>query len=134
MSNRHNARRAAIQALYQWDITKQEANEIEDAFKAIHDLQNVDRKYLKKVIGGVPENLDSIEETIKSHIDRELTSLDPIERAILRLGAYELMFCPDVPVKVVINEMIELAKVFGADHSYKYVNGVMDKMGTAVRS
>jgi N utilization substance protein B len=134
MSNRHNARRAAVQALYQWDITKQEVNEIENAFKGIHDLQNVDRKFLKKAISGVTDNLDSIEETVSQHVDRDLSTLDPVEKAILRLGTYELMFCDDVPVKVVINEMIELAKVFGSDHSYKYVNGVMDKIAAVARS
>lgn len=133
-SNRHNARRAAVQALYQWDLTSQEVSEIDAAFRGIHDLQNVDRKYLKRAIAGVTGNLSSIEEGIGKHLDREIATLDPVERAILRLGSYELLYCEDVPVKVVINEMIELAKVFGSDHSYKYVNGVMDKMAADIRN
>lgn len=132
-SNRHNARKAAVQALYQWDITKQRTDEIESHFEQIHDLQNVDRKYLREVMHEVPDATEELEELISPFLDREFRALDPVERAILRLGAYELKFKMDVPTKVVINEMIELAKVFGADHSYKFVNGVIDKMAASIR-
>lgn len=132
-SNRHNARKAAVQALYQWDITKQRIDEIEGQFEQIHDLQNVDRKYLREVMLEVPNATEELETIIARFIDRDFKALDPVERAILRLGAYELKFKLDVPTKVIINEMIELAKVFGADHSYKFVNGVMDKMASSVR-
>ena len=60
--------------------------------------------------------------------------MDPVERAILRVGTYELVYKLDVPTKVVINEMIELAKTFGADHSYRFINGVMDKIAQQVRA
>ncbi len=133
-SNRHNARKAAVQALYQWDITQQAAEDIESHFEQIHDLQNVDRKYLREVMVEVPAVTAELETTITPFLDREFKALDPVERAILRLGAYELKYKADVPTKVVINEMIELAKVFGADHSFKFVNGVMDKMAASVRS
>jgi len=132
-SNRHNARKAAVQALYQWDITQQRTDEIEPQFEQIHDLQNVDRKYLREVMKQVPETTDELEQLVTPFIDRDFSSIDPVERAILRLGAYELSSKPDVPTKVVINEMIELAKVFGSDHSYKFINGVMDKMASSVR-
>lgn len=132
-SNRHNARKAAVQALYQWDITQQRIEEIESQFVQIHDLQNVDRKYLKEVMLAVPTANDELEEIISPFLDRKFNTLDPVEKAILRLGAYELKFKSDVPTKVVINEMIELAKVFGADHSYKFINGVMDKMASSIR-
>ncbi len=132
-SNRHNARKAAVQALYQWDLTKQPKDEIESQFEQIHDLQNVDRKYLREVMREVPNAASELETAISPFIDRDFKSIDPVERAILLLGAYELTYKADVPTKVVINEMIELAKVFGADHSYKFVNGVMDKMAAAIR-
>jgi len=132
-SNRHNARKAAVQALYQWDITQQRTDEIEANFEQIHDLQNVDRKYLREIMREVPDATEELETLINPFLDREFKALDPVERAILRLGAYELKFKADVPTKVVINEMIELAKVFGADHSYKFVNGVMDKMAASIR-
>ena len=133
-SNRHNARRAAVQALYQWDLTKQAAEDIEKQFSQIHDMQNVDRKYLRAIMAELPAQASELEASIIHHIGREFSSLEPVDRAILRLGAFELHNRQDVPTKVVLNEMIELAKVFGSEHSYKFVNGVMDKMAAAIRS
>lgn len=124
---------AAVQALYQWDITEQAAEEIQPQFEKIHDMQNVDRKYLREITSQVPKLDPQLQAAIDPHLDRDFSKLDPVERAILRLGAYELEHRPDVPTKVVLNEMIELAKVFGADHSYKFINGVMDKMASVVR-
>ena len=132
-SNRHNARRAAVQALYQWDLTQQKAQDIESSFMKIHDMMNVDRKYLTEILTRVPDVEEELEQAITPFIGRDFSSLDPVERAILRLGAYELTFREDVPTKVVLNEMIELAKVFGADHSYKFINGVMDKLAKNLR-
>lgn len=132
-SNRHNARRAAVQALYQWDLTKQKAQDIESSFVKIHDMLNVDRKYLSEILKKVPEYEEDLEEAITPYIGRVFKTLDPVERAILRLGTYELIHRPDVPTKVVLNEMIELAKVFGSDHSYKFINGVMDKLAKNLR-
>jgi transcription antitermination factor nusB len=66
------------------------------------------------------------------YLDRTLDELDPIEKSILRLAVYELQFEPDVPYKVAINEAIEVAKVFGADESHKYINGVLDKVAPAL--
>lgn len=132
-SNRHNSRRAAVQALYQWDLSKQEAGEIESTFAQIHDMQNIDKKFLSEVLREIPKCAPELEDAITAFIGRKFSSLDPVERAILRLGTYELKFRVDVPTKVVLNEMIELAKVFGSDHSYKFVNGVMDKLATSLR-
>ena len=97
-------------------------------------MQNVDKKYLREILKEVPRLAKDLESDISVHIDRAFARLDPVERAILRLGAYELGHRLDVPTRVVMNEMIELAKVFGSDHSYKFVNGVMDKMAKAMRS
>lgn len=133
-SNRHNARKAAVQALYQWDLTKQDAAEIESSFSQIHDMQNVDRKYLREIMQELPKVEGELEEVITPHIGREFKTLDPVERAILRLGAYELLHKADVPTRVVMNEMIELAKTFGSDHSYKFINGVMDKLAKKLRT
>ena len=76
---------------------------------------------------------EQLEEDILPFIGREFKSLDPVERAILRLGTYELKVRLDVPTKVVMNEMIEIAKVFGSEHSYKFINGVMDKLAKHLR-
>ena len=112
-SNRHNARKAAVQALYQWDITQQAAQDIEEHFSQIHDMQNIDKKYLREIMLELPKVEGELKAEIEPFIGREFSVLDPVERAILRLGAYELSYKTDVPTRVVINEMIELAKVFG---------------------
>lgn len=133
-SNRHNARKAAVQALYQWDLSKQDAQDIESTFSQIHDMQNIDRKYLREIMQELPKVEGELEDVITPFIGREFKTLDPVERAILRLGAYELSYKSDVPTRVVMNEMIELAKTFGSDHSYKFVNGVMDKLAKKLRT
>ncbi len=132
-SNRHNARKAAVQALYQWDLTQQDAKDIEEHFTQIHDMQNIDKKYLREIMLELPKVEVELKQAIEPFIGREFSALDPVERAILRLGAYELSYKSDVPTRVVINEMIELAKVFGSDHSYKFVNGVIDKLAKELR-
>jgi len=132
-SNRHNARKAAVQALYQWDLTKQDAQDIEEHFSQIHDMQNIDKKYLREIMLELPKVEGELKQAIEPFIGRDFAALDPVERAILRLGAYELSYKSDVPTRVVINEMIELAKVFGSDHSYKFVNGVIDKLAKELR-
>ena len=75
MSSRHNARKAAIQALYQWDLTGQEANEIEASFVQIHDMQNVDKRYLRMIIDGVPGNADALQAMIEPIIERPFKAL-----------------------------------------------------------
>jgi len=132
-SNRHNARKAAVQALYQWDLTQQPATDIEKQFVQIHDMQNVDLKFVREIMREVPKVEAELESAISPYIGRDFSALDPVERAILRLGVYELIYRPDVPTKVVLNEMIELAKIFGSDHSYKFINGVMDKLAKSLR-
>lgn len=127
-SGRHLARRNAVQALYQWDITGQDASSINSSF--IHDerLKGRYREYFEKLIKEIPQNIQNIDEIIAQHADRPVEKLDPLEKAILRIGAYEILFQIDVPHSVVVNEAIEIAKLFCSDHGYKYVNGVLDKV------
>ena len=87
-----------------------------------------------QLLRGVPEQADAIDDALRPLLDRSLQSLDPVERAILRIGAYELLFSPELPVRVVINEAIELAKAFGAEQGHRYVNGVLDQVARAVRT
>ena len=131
--SRHQARQAAVQALYQWDLTEQAPEDIEAHFIHQHDLEHVDRAYFSTLVREVPMYRREIEDNLLRFVDRDLDSIDPVERAILRIGAYELEFRPDVPTRVVVNEAIELAKTFGAEHSYKFVNGILDKLADAVR-
>jgi N utilization substance protein B len=83
---------------------------------------------------GVPTHLVELDELLKPSLDRAIESVDPVERAILRLGVYELSHKPEVPYRVVINEAVELAKVFGAEQGHKFVNGVLDQVAKKVRT
>ena len=133
MSIRHNARKALVQALYQWEISGQPISEIESSFYEIHDMQNVDRKYFRQAIAAIPLCDDELRSLLTPHLERGFDKIDPVERAILRLGAWELKYAQDVPTKVVLNEMVELAKTFGAEKSYRFVNGAMDKLSQSLR-
>ena len=133
ISPRRRARECAVQALYSWAISQNSPEIIELNFMTEQDMKGVDTPYFRKLFRQTVENVDAVERTMQGYLDRGLEELDPIEKAILRLAVYELQFEADVPYKVVINEAIEVAKVFGADESHKYINGVLDKIAPVVR-
>jgi transcription antitermination protein NusB len=132
-STRTNARKAVVQALYQWQMTGQSLIDIEQQFVDDERLKNVQKSYFKELFHGVPSCIDVLDETLAEFVDRPVDTIDPVERAILRMGVYELLHRPDMPYKVVINESINLAKCFGADGSHRYVNGILDKVAQAKR-
>ena len=131
-SARRRARECAVQALYSWALSGNTAEQVELAFILDQDLEGVDKPYFGKLFRQTVENIETVDFSISPYIDRAFDELDPIEKAILRLAVYELRFESDVPYKVVINEAIEVAKVFGADESHKYINGVLDKIAPAL--
>ncbi|MFC2553362.1 MAG: transcription antitermination factor NusB [Rodentibacter sp.] len=131
-SARRRARECAVQALYSWALSGNTAEQVELAFILDQDLEGVDKPYFGKLFRQTVENIETVDFAISPYIDRAFDELDPIEKAILRLAVYELRFESDVPYKVVINEAIEVAKVFGADESHKYINGVLDKIAPAL--
>ncbi len=131
--SRHAARQAAVQALYQWDLTEQDPGEIEAHFIQQHDLEDADQGYFHILISEVPLYRQEIQANLQPYLDRDFDSIDPVERVILRIGAYELEYQHDVPAKVIINEAVELAKTFGADYGYKFVNGVLDRLAESLR-
>lgn len=137
MSNpKTNARKAAVQAIYQWQITGQNLNLIEQYFideQFFVENEEIQRAYFSEVFHGVPQNLIAIDELLSQFVDREVDAVDPVERAILRLATYELLHEIDTPYKVIINEAINLAKDFGADGSHRYVNGILDKVAQKQR-
>jgi N utilization substance protein B len=122
------ARRSAVQALYQWQLTGLSLSEIERQFVEEHGLGKAEVSYFNELLHGVPKKLDVIDAALGEFVDRAIADIDPVERAILRIGCYELLFRPDVPYRVVLNEGITLAKSFGAAHSHKYINGILDKI------
>jgi len=127
-SAKTKARQCAVQALYQWQMTGQNLSVIERQFAEDNRFKNVQKSYFTDIFHGVPKHLDKIDSIFSAFVDREIDEIDPVERAILRIGVYELLHKIDVPYRVVINESVELAKSFGADGSHKYVNGVLDKV------
>ena len=132
--SRHKARRAAVQALYQWQLTQQAPGDIEDHFILDHEMNDVDLEYFHHLVREVPLHLHELDDHIAPHLDRDLSEVDPVERAILRIGAYEFEFHPEIPYKVILNEAVELAKTFGAEHGHKYVNAILDKVAAGLRS
>ena len=131
---RTNARKAAVQALYQWQMTGQSLVEIERQFVEEERLKDVQKSYFTELFHGVPKNLSDIDEALNEFVDRPVDMVDPVERAILRIGAYELLHRLDMPYRVILNESINLAKYFGADGSHKYVNGILDKIAQKTRA
>jgi transcription antitermination protein NusB len=131
---RTNARKAAVQALYQWQMTGQNLGQIEQQFLDEDWLKDVQKSYFNELLHGVPTNLDTIDQALSEFVDRPVDVIDPVERAILRLGAYELLYRLNMPYRVVINESINLAKCFGADGSHKYINGILDKIAQHTRA
>jgi transcription antitermination protein NusB len=130
---RSKARSLAVQAVYQWQMAGQGVQDIVNHFLTEHAGKKMDVDYFRELVEGVPGNLARIDEGLAPHVDRSIQSVDPVERAILRIGAYELLCHPEIPYRVVINEAIELAKVFGAEQGHRYVNGVLDKAAKTLR-
>jgi transcription antitermination protein NusB len=133
-TSRTNARKTAVQALYQWQMTGQSLVDIEQQFVEEGRLKDVQKSYFRELILGIPDHLDVIDDSMKDFVDRPVDVIDPVERAILRLGVFELLFRPEMPYRVVLNESINLAKCFGADGSHKYINGILDKVAQAKRA
>ena len=131
---RRQARSLAMQALYQWHMAGQSINEIEAQFRVDNDFSHVDGAYFREILHGVPAQKSDIDELLIPHLDRPLADLDPVELAILRLSSFELRNRLDVSYRVVINEGIELAKVYGATDGHKFVNGVLDKLAPSLRA
>lgn len=134
LSRRSLARRLTVQALYQWLLNETPPGVMVRQFAAEPDrLGRADRGYfdelLRETVAAVPQ-LDAL---IVPHLDRPLVQLDPVEHAVLLLGTHELASHPEVPWKVVVNEAVDLAKLFGAAEGYKYVNGVLDRLAHQLR-
>ncbi len=132
-SAKTNARRCAVQALYQWQMTGETLSQIEINFIEEDRLKGAQKNYFAEIFHGIPEQLNKIDEALAEFVDRPVEKIDPVERAVLRIGAYELINRLETPYKVIINEAVNLAKYFGADGSHKYVNGVLDKVSRKVR-
>nr|WP_113864797.1 transcription antitermination factor NusB [Brenneria salicis]NMN92380.1 NusB antitermination factor [Brenneria salicis ATCC 15712 = DSM 30166]RBP67720.1 NusB antitermination factor [Brenneria salicis ATCC 15712 = DSM 30166]RLM32310.1 N utilization substance protein B [Brenneria salicis ATCC 15712 = DSM 30166] len=130
---RRRARECAVQVLYSWQLSQNDIADIEHQFLSEQDVKDVDITYFRELLAGVSTQAEKLDLLMEPFLSRQLDELGQVERAILRLAMFELSKRDDVPYKVAINEAIELAKVFGAEDSHKFVNGVLDKAAPSVR-
>ena len=132
-ASRSRARRFALQALYQMQLSGCSAQEVESQFLADYDMKRVDTEYLHELLAGIARYREAIVSTYTPRLDRPEAELDPIERAVLLIGTFELLHRIDLPFRVVINEGVELAKQFGATDSHKFINSILDVLATEHR-
>ncbi len=131
---RIKARQNTVQALYQWLITNKDLDEVISEFENDeYKLAKTDVNYFISLLKGTITCHEKLDARIINLLDRPIEELDTIERAILHIGCYELEHYNDIPWKSVINESVELAKIFGAEDSYKYINGILDKVAKELR-
>ena len=124
---RSRARRRALQAIYAWQISGGNAESLLAQFAHEQAHEIADLAYFEGLLRGVLDNRRDLDEALAPFVDRAVEEVDAIERAVLRVAAYELRYRQDVPYRVVINEAIETAKRFGSEHGHTYVNGVLDR-------
>lgn len=127
------ARECVVQALYSWQLSKNDITDVESEFLIDQDVKDVDISYFRELLTGVAGSAEKLDILMAPYLSRQLNELGQVEKAILRLALFELSRIHGAPYKVVINEAIELAKTFGAEDSYKFINGVLDKAGSHIR-
>lgn len=133
-AQRKKARKLVLQALYQWQVSGSSIAQVEAEFRADNDFDKLDAEYFKSVFREIPKMVTEIDREIELFLDRAVADVDPIEMNLLRMGVFEFKHRIDVPYKVVINEAVELAKVFGGTDGHKYINGILDKLSLRLRA
>ncbi len=132
--NRRKAREFAVQGVYQWLLNHQPTTDIVKQLRDDPVYRNIDEQMFLALLNGVVDEAPALDLRLAAYLDRKPEELSPVEHAILLLGAQELLHHLEVPYRVVINEAVELAKIFGGTDGHKYVNGVMDKLAAETRS
>ncbi|MFB6422098.1 MAG: transcription antitermination factor NusB [Candidatus Malihini olakiniferum] len=133
LTARRRARERAVQALYSWQLSKNDIADIELQFLSKQDVKDFDINYFRELMSGVSIYAEKLDELMAPHLSRQLEELGQIERAILRIALFELSNRNDIPYKVSINEAIELTKIFGAEDSHKFINAVLDTVAPKIR-
>lgn len=133
-SARRRSRELAVQGLYQWLVSRDDAGLIEAHLAQAPEFGKADREHFSALLHGVIRDLDALHEAIAPHLDRTVAELSPVEHATLLVGSFELAHHPEIPYRVVINEAVELAKTFGGTDGFKYVNGVLDRVAGKLRA
>lgn len=133
MTPKQRSRARVVQAIYQWLVSGEDIKKIEQQFLNQKEGK-ISKAFFSNLLINIPKNITVLDEIVQPSIDRDIGELGPTEKAILYLGVYELKFQPEVPYKVVINEAVELAKLYGAEGSFKLVNSSLDKIAPELRS
>ena len=130
---RRKERTLALQALYEIDTSGHKADDVTGRLLAEEDFTEENEAFVRDIVSGVIENKDKLDQSIREHAPAwPIEQLPVIDRNILRLAIFEILIDNRVPVKVAINEAVELAKTFGADRSSKFVNGVLGSISALV--
>lgn len=133
-SARRRAREFVVQALYQWQLTQDSVGSIERFLRESNTaFVRADEELFRLVFFGAVKNVEGLTLALAPHIDRSFAEISPVEKAVLYAGAFEIIHMPQTPYPVIVNESIELAKTFGGTDGHKFVNGVLDKLASAVR-
>ena len=132
MTPKQRSRARVVQALYQWLVSGDDLSEIEKQFLNQKEGK-ISKAFFSNLFTNIPKNISLLDEIIKPSLNRRLDELGPTERAVLYLGVYELKFQPEVPYKVVINEAVELTKLYGAESAYRLINSSLDKIAQDLR-
>ena len=127
------ARKLALQALYRWQLNAAPWQDLVQEFREAEDMPRADADYFRTLVEGVWRTREDLDARLAAFADREPRLLDPIERAALLIGLYELTACPEVPYRVAISEAVGLAKRFGATDGHKFVNAVLDRAARTLR-
>ena len=133
MTPKQRSRARVVQALYQWLTSGGEIAQIEQQFLNQKEGK-LSKAFFSNLILNIPKNISVLDEIIEPSLNRDFSELGPTEKAVMYLAVYELKFQLEVPYKVVINEAIELTKLYGADGAYKLINTSLDKIAQELRS
>ncbi|MDC3315990.1 transcription antitermination factor NusB [Candidatus Thioglobus sp.] len=133
MTPKQRSRARVVQALYQWLVSDEDILKIEQQFLNQKEGK-ISKAFFSNLFLNIPKKITILDEIIKPSLDRDIDELGPTEKAILYLGVYELKFQLEVPYKVVINEAVELTKLYGADGAFKLINSCLDKIAVELRS
>lgn len=131
---RSKARKRVVQGLYQWQLTGHSARAIAEQFKDEQDFEGCDEPFFRNALEQILQSSAALDAVLSRHLDRPLVDVDQMERAVLRLGTWELMACIETPYRVVLSEAINLARTFGAEGGHSYVNGVLDRVAQQLRA
>jgi N utilization substance protein B len=131
---RRRARELVLQGLYERQLGGAAADQVAADLRGSTGHQSADQPYFGELWTGIARDYEALIARIAPYLDRKATDLSPVERAIIVIGAWELVNRLEIPYRVVINEAVEVAKAYGGTDGHKFVNGVLDKVAADVRA